>query len=202
MVNAGEGIDIDVFLYKQDKAKSVERIGRRIRLNSSKIKEVSDTNSNYDDLAESIQAGYYLKNGLGSSEDLYYMSILITVTGYSADEVEWRAKEMKKLLNSQDIDTMSCLFKEENAFQSALPLLNLDKNLYQRSKRNLLTSGVASCYPFTSYEMSDRDGILMGVNKANSSLVIVDIFNSEIYKNANMAIMGTTGCLLYTSRCV
>ena len=32
--------------------------------------------------------------------------------------------------------------------------------------------------------MSDRDGILMGVNKANSSLVIVDIFNSEIYKNA------------------
>ena len=193
LVNAGEGIDIDVFLYKQDKAKSVERIGRRIRLNSSKIKEVSDTNSNYDDLAESIQAGYYLKNGLGSSEDLYYMSILITVTGYSADEVEWRAKEMKKLLNSQDIDTMSCLFKEENAFQSALPLLNLDKNLYQRSKRNLLTSGVASCYPFTSYEMSDRDGILMGVNKANSSLVIVDIFNSEIYKNANMAIMGTTG---------
>ncbi|MDM8134378.1 VirB4 family type IV secretion system protein [[Clostridium] symbiosum] len=193
LVNAGEGIDIDVFLYKQDKAKSVERIGRRIRLNSSKIKEVSDTNSDYDDLAESIQAGYYLKNGLGSSEDLYYMSILITVTGYSADEVEWRAKEMKKLLNSQDIDTMSCLFKEENAFQSALPLLNLDKNLYQRSKRNLLTSGVASCYPFTSYEMSDRDGILMGVNKANSSLVIVDIFNSEIYKNANMAIMGTTG---------
>ena len=193
LVNAGEGIDIDVFLYKQDKAKSVERIGRRIRLNSSKIKEVSDTNSDYDDLAESIQAGYYLKNGLGSSEDLYYMSILITVTGYSADEVEWRAKEMKKLLNSQDIDTMSCLFKEENAFQSALSLLNLDKNLYQRSKRNLLTSGVASCYPFTSYEMSDRDGILMGVNKANSSLVIVDIFNSEIYKNANMAIMGTTG---------
>ena len=193
LVNAGEGIDIDVFLYKQDKAKSVERIGRRIRLNSSKIKEVSDTNSDYDDLAESIRAGYYLKNGLGSSEDLYYMSILITVTGYSADEVEWRAKEMKKLLNSQDIDTMSCLFKEESAFQSALPLVNLDKNLYQRSKRNLLTSGVASCYPFTSYEMSDRDGLLMGVNKANSSLVIVDIFNSEIYKNANMAIMGTTG---------
>ena len=46
----------------------MERIGRRIRLNSSKIKEVSDTNSDYDDLAESIQAGYYLKNGLGSSE--------------------------------------------------------------------------------------------------------------------------------------
>lgn len=41
--------------------------------------------------------------------------------------------------------------------------------------------------------MSDRDGILMGVNKANNSLVIVDIFNSEIYKNANIAILGTSG---------
>ena len=67
--------------------------------------------------------------------------------------------------------------------------MNLDKNLYQKSKRNVLTSGVASCYPFVSYEMSDRDGILMGVNKANNSLVIVDIFNSEIYKNANIAIL-------------
>ena len=193
LVNAGEGIDVDLFLYKQDKAKSIERIGRRIRLNRSKIKDASDTNSNFDDLAESIQAGYYLKNGLASNEDFYYVCILITVTGYSAKEADWRAKEMRKLLNAQDMDAVSCLFKEEQAFLSALPLLNLDKSIYDRSKRNALTSGVASCYPFTSFEMSDKDGILMGVNTANSSLVIVDIFNSAVYKNANISIMGTTG---------
>ena len=33
----------------------------------------------------------------------------------------------------------------------------------------------------------------MGVNTANSSLVIIDIFNSAVYKNANISIMGTTG---------
>ncbi len=193
LVNAGEGIDVDLFLYKQDKAKTMERIGRRIRLNRSKIKDASDTNSDFDDLAESIQAGYYLKNGLAANEEFYYLCVLITVTGYSAKEVEWRAKEMKKLLNAQDMDTVSCLFREEQAFFSALPLLNLDKSIYERSKRNVLTSGAASCYPFTSFEMSDRNGILMGVNTANSSLVIVDIFNSAVYKNANIAIMGTTG---------
>ena len=121
------------------------------------------------------------------------MSTLITITGRSAKEVEWRAKEMTKLLNSQDIGTMSCLFREEQAFLSSLPLLSLDGKLYEQSKRNVLTSGVASCYPFTSYEMSDKDGILMGVNKANNSLVIVDIFNTRIYKNANIAILGTSG---------
>ena len=193
LVNAGEGIDVDLFLYKQDKAKTMERIGRRIRLNRSKIKDASDTNSDFDDLAESIQAGDYLKNGLAANEEFYYLCVLITVTGYSAKEVEWRAKEMKKLLNAQDMDTVSCLFREEQAFFSALPLLNLDKSIYERSKRNMLTSGAASCYPFTSFEMSDRNGILMGVNTANSSLVIVDIFNSAVYKNANIAIMGTTG---------
>ena len=193
LINAGEGIDVDLFFFKQDKSRTMERIGRRIRLNRSKIKDTYDTNSDFDDLSESIHAGYYLKRGLSGSEDFYYMSTLVTITGRSAKEVEWRVKEMTKLLNSQDIGTVSCLFREEQAFLSSLPILNLDGKLYERSKRNVLTSGVASCYPFTSYEMSDKEGILMGVNKANNSLVIVDIFNTRIYKNANIAILGTSG---------
>lgn len=193
LINAGEGIDVDVYYFRQDKGKTMDRIGRRIRLNRSKIKDTYDTNTDFDDLSESIQAGYYLKRGLSGSEEFYYMAVLITVTGNSAKEVEWRTKEMGKLLNSQDIGTMSCLFREEQAFLSSLPLLGLDEKLYERSKRNVMTSGVAACYPFTAYEMSDKDGIMMGVNKANNSLVIVDIFNSHLYKNANIAILGTSG---------
>lgn len=69
----------------------------------------------------------------------------------------------------------------------------LEKKLYERSKRNVLTLGAASCYPFTSYELCDDNGILFGTNKFNNSLVIIDIFNSQIYKNSNMAILGTSG---------
>ena len=58
IINAGEGIDVDVFFFKQDKGKSVERIGRRIRLNRSRLKETYDTNSDFDDLSESIRAGF------------------------------------------------------------------------------------------------------------------------------------------------
>ena len=84
LINAGEGIDVDVFFFKQDKVKSLERIGRKIRLNRSKIKEAYDTNTDFDDLSESIQAGYYLKRGLSGNEEFYYMSTLITITGHSA----------------------------------------------------------------------------------------------------------------------
>lgn len=146
LINAGEGIDVDLFFFRQDKGRTMERIGRRIRLNRSKIRDTYDTNSDFDDLSESIHAGYYLKRGLGGSEDFYYMSTLITITGRSAKEVEWRAKEMTKLLNSQDIGTMSCLFREEQAFLSSLPLLNLDGKLYEQSKRNVLTSGAGKTF--------------------------------------------------------
>ena len=88
---------------------------------------------------------------------------------------------------------MSCHFREEQALLSALPLVSLEKKLFERSKRNILTGSVAGCYPFTSFEMCDDNGILLGVNKHNNSLIIVDIFNSRVYKNANMAILGTSG---------
>lgn len=172
LINAGEGIDVDVFFFKQDKNRCVERIGRRIRLNRSKIKDTYDSNSDFDSLSESIQAGYYLKRGLSGSEEFYYMSILVTITGHSEQEVEWRSKEMTKLLSSQDIGTGSCIFREEQAFLSSLPFLQIDKNIYEKSKRNVLTSGVAACYPFASYEMSDKDGIMIGVNKATGSPIV------------------------------
>lgn len=99
----------------------------------------------------------------------------------------------EKLLISQDMDLRSCYFLQEQGFLSSLPLVNLDKKLYELSKRNVLTTGAASCYPFVSYSICDDNGILFGVNKHNNSLVIADIFDSKQYKNSNIAILGTSG---------
>ncbi len=193
LVNAGDGIDIDLFLSKQPKERMVQKLGQQLRINRSKIKEASDTNSDFDDLDGAIRSGYLLKDGLANNEDFYYMNILITVTADTAEDLEWRERELRKLLVSQDLNIATCSFREEQAFLSALPLTSLEKHLYNRSKRNVLTSGAASAYPFTAYELSDDNGILLGVNKYNNSLVIVDIFNSAVYKNANISIMGTSG---------
>lgn len=193
LVNAGEGIDVDIFFDRQPKDRIVQKLGQQLRINRSKIKDASDTNTDFDDLDSAIRSGYFLKDGLAANEDFYYMNILITITADSLEELEWRTNEMKKLLLSQDMEAVSCHFREEQALLSALPLVSLDKSLFERSKRNILTTSVASCYPFTSFEMCDDNGILLGVNKHNNSLIIVDIFNSRVYKNANMAILGTSG---------
>lgn len=193
LINAGDGIDIDLFLSKQPKERMVQKLGQQLRINRSKIKETSDTNTDFDNLDDAISSGYFLKNGLAENEDFYYMNLLITVTASSVEELEWREREMKKLLLSHDIGVCTCTFREEQAFISSLPLVSLEKHLFERSKRNVLTKGAASCYPFVSFEMCDDNGILLGINRFNNSLVIVDIFNSRIYKNANISILGTSG---------
>lgn len=193
LVNAGEGIDVDIFFDKQPKDRIQQKLGQQLRINRSKIKDTSDTNSDFDDLDSAIRSGYFLKDGLAANEDFYFMNILITITADSLEELEWRTNEMKKLMLSQDMEAVSCHFREEQALVSSLPLMSMEKKLYERSKRNILTTSVASCYPFTSFEMCDDNGILLGVNKHNNSLIIVDIFNSRVYKNANMAILGTSG---------
>ena len=193
IVNAGDGIDMDMFLSRQPKERIIQRVGQQLRINRSKIKDASDTNTDFDDIDGAIRSGYFLKEGLANNEDLYYLNLLITVTAPTEEDLEWKVSEMKKLLLSQDMDVRSCHFREEQAFLSALPLVSMEKGLFERGKRNLLTGGAASCYPFTSFEMCDDNGILLGVNKYNSSLIIVDIFNSAIYKNANISILGTSG---------
>lgn len=193
LVNAGEGIDIDIYLQRQQKDKIQQRLGQQIRINRSKLKDASDTNSDFDDLDSAIRAGYYLKQGLANNEDFYYLNLLITVTASSREELEWRLQEMKKLLISQDMNLHSCVFLQERGFLSTLPLASLDKKLFELSKRNVLTSGAASCYPFVSYSVCDDNGILLGVNKYNNSLVITDIFDSRQYKNANICICGCSG---------
>lgn len=167
LVNAGEGIDVDIFLSKEPKEKIQFQLGRQIRINRSKMKETSDTNTDFDDIDSAVRSGYYLKDGLANNQDFYYINTLITITADSAEELEWRTNEMKKLMLSQDLILKPCYFRQDLAFQSVLPINKLHKSLHELSKRNVLTTGAASCYPFVSFEMSDDNGILLGVNKYN-----------------------------------
>ena len=193
LVNAGEGIDIDIYLSKEAKEKVSQSLGRHIRMNKSKIKDTSDTNDDFDDLAGSIHGGYYIKRGIANNEDFYYVNILVTITGATKETLDWRVREMQKKMISQDMAVQMCTFRMEDAFLSSLPLASIEKGLHKWSRRNMLTSGAASCYPLTSFEMCDDNGILLGINKYNQSLIMTDNFNSRIYKNANIAVCGTSG---------
>ena len=71
---------------------------------------------------------------------------------------------VEKLCVSVDMIARRCDYKQEQAFLSALPLNALDADVERKSRRNALTSGVAAAFPFASYELSDRNGIFLGLN--------------------------------------
>lgn len=194
LVNAGEGIDIDVFFEKQDKSKVLDKLQRKIRLNKIKMKDIADTSGDFEELRDSIGSGYFIKEAINTNnEDLFFMSTIITISAPTLRDLEWKKHRIKEILKSQDMITAETNFYQENCLRSTMPFLDLDKALYRKSRRNVITSSAASTYMFTAFEMCDDNGILLGVNANNSSLCIVDIFNSRVYKNANITILGTSG---------
>ena len=194
LINAGEGIDVDVHLRRENRSKTIDKVAQRIRLNRTKIKGIQDTSTDYEELTNSIQAGYYIKNGLANNnEDLFYMSVFITVSAKTLDEMLWRKQQIVDMMKSMDMQLSDCKFQQESALRSVMPFLKNEPHLEKKSKRNVLTSGAASTYIFTSFEMSDDSGVLLGVNQHNNSLCVVDLFNTQKHKNANLNIIGTSG---------
>ena len=194
LINAGEGIDVDVHLRREGRSKTIDKVAQRIRLNRTKMKGIQDTSTDYEELSNSIQAGYYIKNGLANNnEDLFYMSIFISVSAKTLDEMLWRKQQIMDMMKSMDMQLSECRFQQEAALRSVMPFLYVEPRLEKKTKRNVLTSGAASTYIFTSFEMSDDSGVLLGVNRHNNSLCVVDLFNTKKHKNANLNIIGTSG---------
>lgn len=194
LINAGEGIDVDVFLRRENRSKTIDKVAQRIRLNRTKLKSIQDTSTDYEELAGSIQAGYFIKQGIANyNEDLFYMSVFVTVSARTYEELMWRKQQMTDMLKSMDMYVSDCSFQQEDALRTVMPFLQISPKLEKKSKRNVLTSGAASTYMFTSFEMSDDTGVLLGINRHNNSLCIVDLFDTKKNKNANLNLLGTSG---------
>lgn len=193
LINAGEGVDVDIHLKRENRSKTIDKVAQRIRLNRTKIKNLQDTSTDYEELSNSIQAGYYIKEGIANNEDLFYMSTFITISAKGYEELMWRKQQVTDMLKSMDIAVSDCRFQQEAAFRSVMPFLYIESSLEKRAQRNVLTGGAASTYMFTSYEISDDNGVLLGINRYNNSFCIVDFFNTQKHKNGNLNMVGTSG---------
>ncbi len=192
LVNIGEGVDVD-FYFQKEKIETIQRkLQYKLSYNKVKIRHADDTAQDYDELESAIESGYYLKNGIANGEDLYYVASLITITANSERELKEKYNEIRNHCIRNSIKIKPCIFQQLDAYNMALPLGQIDKNIWKKAKRNALTSGVASFFPFLSFEICDKNGILLGLNR-NGTSVFVDIFDTKVYSNANVAILGTSG---------
>ena len=193
LINAGEAIDVDLFLHKMPADRMQVQVSRNLRLNKAKLGEVSSTSADFNKMGDIMESGYYLQRGLNDGQEFYYLNVLVTVKAFSRKDLENRVSEVVKMMTAKQITLKYCAYLQEEAFLSTLPLAKLSPKLYRLGRRNVLTNTAASTYMFTSFEVCDDSGTLMRTNEHNNSLVILDLFNQRKYKNPHMAIMGTTG---------
>lgn len=188
-----EGCQVDFHFKKEDKNDSNAQLSRRSMLNNSRLRQAHESSSDYDELKEAAFSAKYLKDALGHS-DLFYMSTLITITAPTKEMVDARFKAIKEGFEAQQIQTHEPKFQMERVYKSIMPFNFIDKRVRERTKRNVMTEDAAGLsFMFTAFEISDEKGVVLGTNKNNNSLCILDPFNSRVYKNANMVILGTSG---------
>ena len=204
LVEAGEGVSLSFTVKRQSKEKILSKISQTTMVNRSRIRDVGDTRQDFEELDSAINSGLYLKDVMNrQGEDFYYMHTLVEVTADDPETLEQRVTAVEKLCVSIDMIARRCDYKNEQAFLSALPLLALDADVERKSRRNALTSGVAAAVPFASYELSDRNGIFLGLNLYNRSPVFLDPYDDYKYTNGNCWIGGSSGAgKTFTLQCL
>lgn len=204
LVEAGEGVSLSFTVQRQSKEKILSKIAQTTMVNRSRMRDVGDTRQDYEELDSAINSGLYLKDAMNrEGEDFYYMHTLIEITADDPETLEQRVTAVEKLCVSVDMIARRCDYKQEQAFLSSLPLLSLDGDIERKSRRNALTSGVAAAFPLASYELSDRNGVFLGLNMYNRSPVFLDIYDDYKYTNGNIWIGGSSGAgKTFTLQCM
>lgn len=194
IINFGEGVEVNIYYEPLDKVKTVKDITYMIGETGAKLKSIGENQSDVDIVDTSLGHAKYMRQQMNiNNEDPYYLYILVSVYAESKEKLDDRLKSVEAKLGSKDIASKRADFRHESGFIACLPLHQLSHDLKKAARRNALTKGIASTYPFYSFEFCDDNGILVGINEHNNSLVIVDIFNTALYKNANAVILGTSG---------
>ena len=194
IIDSDMNLNISIFYEKQDSYKTIKsltfnigNVGVDVHNKNENRQDAEIANYTYDD------AKYLRKEIQINNEELYYLYIYVNLFSKEKEELDYSINKVEGILQSQGMQTRKAYFRQEQAFKSCLPLMINDKDVKEVSKRNILTNGLLSTYPFISSSINDEDGIYIGKNIYNKSMIFIDRYNEEKYKNANMCIFGTSG---------
>lgn len=194
LTNMGEGIDVDFYITKKNNDDERTKIKQSAKINKIRLMETSDKNDlEPNNLEDVVDSSRYLLAGINNNQDFYYVNTMITITAETKEELDYKIKQIEDYLKSKEYKINKCVHMQEEAFYSYMPFCELNRQIYNLSKQNMLTTDLAGFYPFTAYELNNGKGVMFGISDANSSIVTLDNFDSHIYKNANMCILGTSG---------
>lgn len=194
LIESNIDMNISIFYEKQDPYKTIKDLTYHI---GNVGVEIKNKNQNREDIEIATftynDAKYIRKEIQVNNEDIYFLYIYIILYSEDKKELDYYLNKIEGLTQSKGLQTRRANFRQEELFLTCLPLMENKKEIKNVAKRNILTSGLLATYPFISSNIFDQNGIFIGTNIYNNSMIFIDRYNTEKYKNANMCIFGTSG---------
>ena len=187
-------MNISIFYEKQDQFKTIKDLTYHIGNVGVELKENNQNREDIDIAAFTYNDAKYIRKEIQvNNEDIYYLYIYISIYADDVKELEYYLNKIEGISQSKGLQTRRANFRQEELFLSCLPIMENNYSIKDVARRNVLTSGLLATYPFLSSTIFDQDGIFIGTNIYNNSLVFIDRYNNSKYKNANICIFGTSG---------
>ena len=194
LIETNINMNISIFYEKQNSYKVIKDLTYHIGNVGVELKESNQNRQDIDIAAFTYNDAKYIRKEMQvNNEDLYYLYIYIMVYADKKEDLEYYLNKIEGITQSKGMQTRRTNFREEEIFLSCLPTINNNKIVKEIAKRNILTSGLLATYPFISSTIFDSNGIFIGTNIYNNSLVFIDRYDNKKYKNANICIFGTSG---------
>lgn len=125
-------------------------------------------------------------NLMQAQEKMFNVGLYITIYAENENELFKVENEIKSILESKLIYIKPALFQQEESFKSVIPTGTDLIEIHQK----LNTEPLSSVFPFVSFDLTSDKGILYGVNRHNSSLIIFDRFSLPNYNSITFATSG------------
>lgn len=194
LIETNINMNISIFYEKQDQYKTIKDLTYHI---GNVGVDIKTNNPNRDDIDLAIftynDAKYIRKEMQVNNEDLYFLYIYVDIFSDNTKDLDYYLNKIEGLMQSKGMQTRRGTFREEQIYKSCLPIMENNIDIKNAARRNVLTSGLLATYPFISSNIFDENGIFIGKNIYNNSLIFVDRYDDNKYKNANMCIFGTSG---------
>ena len=194
LLDTNINMNISIFYEKCDTSKVIKELTYNIGNVGAELKQFNDNRQDIDIAAFTYNDAKYIRKEIQiNNEEMYFLYIYLNLFSEDKKELKYNIEKIEGILQSRGLQTRRSTFREEQLFISCLPLQENKKEIKTVAKRNILTSGLISTYPFISSSIFDENGIYIGDNMYNNSLVLIDRYDTNKYKNANMCIFGTSG---------
>lgn len=189
IINLDRVFDVSIFIHPVETAQVLRQFQKKVAAVQAEISRREEKGLVRDPkLDTAYQDLEKLRDDLQQAQErIFDVGLYITIYGDTEEEIEKVEAQVVSTLEASLVSIKPALFQQEQGYRSILPIA--DDELSIHSKLN--SSPLSSLFPFTSFDLTTDKGILYGINRHNSSLILFDRFSLENYNSVIFAKAGS-----------